>query len=120
MMGSFPDPYLWFPKGDLDTLGEIYADPYTFFCKSCILPLRRPKVQILNWSILLADSSKFRIIGENLQELARGPLTIGKISENEKNLHFWLSKQYYILKAMSLLGNVRVWLSLSSMAGRRP
>ena len=59
-MGSFPNPYLWFPKGDLDILGDFYADPSVFLFPSCILPLRRPKVQIWNWPIPL-----------NLEESAR-------------------------------------------------
>ena len=50
---------------------------------------------ILKWPIPLADSSKFRgighnleesdrRIGHNLEELARGPLSIRKISESDK------------------------------------
>ena len=32
----------------------------------------------------MADFSKFRGMGHNLEELARGPLSIRKISENDK------------------------------------
>ena len=39
---------------------------------------------ILKWLIPLADSSKVRRIGHNLEESARGLLSIREISENDK------------------------------------
>ena len=48
------------------------------------IPFIQPKVAILKWPIPKADSCKFRGIGHNLEELARSPLSIRKISENDK------------------------------------